>query len=162
MKPRTLTATTPDGTFTRKTAHDYKFVVLVGGWAESRIREQESGERASLVEQLAFQAQLKAALVDGKVEYHFWCNRFGWGKSPSGHSIVHTAAEVQKSADELLARLAALTPEKLAARIASGQKIDRLGVFQWTSRRDLATKAASQAHSRGYLKVAVHPVDQEG
>lgn len=130
-----LTVRTEVGTFSRRTARDYRFVVVSRGLCQKAL---DAGFARRL------------ALCEKNVS--FWkgiCDRSGYW------AVEHQGQDGTNGQRLTEAR------ERLSDALSAGPERERetFGVLGWASRIDLAAYAVSQAQAKGYADVRIYDLD---
>jgi hypothetical protein len=173
-----LTVKTEYGTFTRTTARAYKFLVISCGTDESYIRNYEARQLKSAVAcfeeysaayELAQATGKKVRTAGNSVNDIRKYGRENIGKAfvaaddETGYDAIGawTATEWKKYVDGERAIIAAAS-EKLEQRLAANRAIIENKTYTahgWSSRYDLAVKAAEQVKTFGSINIKIISVE---
>lgn len=162
MKARKITATTPAGTFTRKTARTYTHVVIGRQDLEAARTAAHTLSRNDInnaKKNFAYYSEQAALGVDGLRREHL--AKWNYSKSDAEFQREYTNAKA----------LADLGWDAYLETVRSRQIHNHLeavnrGCYQisalnWCGRLGLAQKEAAKAQKRGFRDVAIYPVDAE-
>ena len=142
-----LTATTPRGTFTRRSPRPYVFVVVCGGRLESNVRAHYAAARVDYERQIArYQSVVDAGEVPP-------------AERPGGSQawLNRTVADYQDFLDTVKRALAAVSPEAEEAEVAAEAARPAMA-YGWSQAAHNAAKMADEAR-KTQRDVEVFPVD---
>lgn len=141
MPNRKLTATTPYGKFTRKTARTYTHVIVGVGFTDTYLNQQRKDDRNRATQDLQWYKDVQA----GKADRHNMTDEY----------ISQRINDLTQHLDELEAKHDGRKADSDAA-IATQSGV----CLAWAGRYDLAVKAAA-THSGVWAHIHICPVDAE-
>lgn len=138
-----IVAHTPRGTFTRRSPHPYRFVVVVGGQAESYTRRFYAANRATAEQNIRrYQAVLDSGVVPAKEARFF------------------TVDDYQTFIDETRQHVRQYSPEAEEAAVKR-EAAKAWGIAGWSRTQRNAEKAAHQARQWA-AKVEIYEILEDG
>lgn len=138
-----LTVATPFGTFTRRSARPYKFVVVACGESELKIQTQHQACNRQAQQIIA---RHERDIANGTL---LRLPISGWTVADS-ERVIAQQREYLATADARLAHSLADNAARIAAK--------RGNQFGWSTRRELAEKVAADVRKHQYLNVAIYEV----
>lgn len=160
MKARKITATTPAGTFTRKTARTYTHVVIGRQDEEThqiRAHTLTRNDINNAKKNFAYYTEQAALGVDGLRREHL--AKWSYSKSDAEFQREYTNAKALAGLgwDRYLETVRDRQIQNHFDALSRG--CFQMGALNWCGRLDLAQKEAAKAQKQGFRDVAIYPVD---